>query len=39
MNVLEIIIDILQIITSTMLIILLWKYLRIEQNEKDDSDD
>lgn len=30
MNVFEIIIAILQIITSTMLIILLWKYLRLE---------
>lgn len=39
MNIFEIIIDILQIITSTMLIILLWKYLKLEQNKKDGSDE
>ncbi len=39
MNAFEIAINILQIITSTMLIILLWKYLRLERNKKDGSDE
>lgn len=32
------IIDILQIITSTLLIILLWKHLKQERKERDEED-